>query len=593
MAFDPDKYLAEKQSEFNPDAYLASKPSQVTPATPEQSGGALQTAGDLVRGGVQSASIGFSDEAIGGARALKDIISDPSKIQDFLKLYRQHQQEEQTLNEEAAKRSPIAYNVGDYGTSIGLGLLTGGIAPVGKLGLKGLMRLAGKGAAIGGAEAFGRSTNTMEENPSGLAGDTLTGSTAGAVLAPAVGAIFNRAPKNVKLAEIEAQKIQQSPFKAGAAEAWKTGTEGQGFNKSQKVLSREKGKLDTAVSGITKTFDDAEDILNKEKAKLFDVADNSVVVRPRPEKTSQIPLFSELTSKSAEAKRALGNVVDDIELYKQGGLSPRAAETARLKLKDAASNVQDPNVRASIYNMADELKSETEKVIPGLEKANSDIHQFLTRGRETLLSRGSDQSVSHVNASDISSLTTEQRLKELLGSLRNYKENATLNAQGAVDKTMQGLGTLFEENPELAKKIGINLPKLQKQIYTAADETTLRNKLIPGALGDIKPGAGLLGIPSFGEKGVLKGLNLAGQLVKKGSDLYRLPKEGLMDAAAKLQNSGVPGLSSVGEGLLKAISTGDQHKTNATLFTILQNPSARKFLGYSPENEAKGDNFGQ
>lgn len=554
---------------------------------PDQSGGALQTASDLARGAGQGLSFGFSDEAVGAARALKDILTDPN-AQSFLKQYRQHQQEEQQANEAAAQRSPIAYNVGDYGSTILSGLLSGGAAPAAKLGARGLANLALKGAAIGGAQGLGRSTQTIEENPTGLASDVAQGATVGAVLAPLLGKVFEKAPVSAAAAE----EIEQSPLKAQIGQAYRAGKAGEGFNKTRDVISREAGKEQGAISGIKDVFDTAEGKLLSNKKGLLESAE--AVIQPEPDKVSQIQPFLDFASKSGEiAKKDLQEVADSLQLYAKGGLSPKAADATRKKVQEMASSVQDPNVRGSLVNLADELESGIEKTVPGYGEANSNIHEFLKAGRETLMSRGKEPEVSKLKVSNLGKedLKTEQELQRILNTLRNYKEGATKESQGAVDKTMSNLQNLFDQNPDLAQKLGVNLPGLEKQIYNAADQTAVASKLIPGSLGDLKPGSALFGLPAVGEKGLLKGANIAGQAVKKSSDIYKLPKEGLAAAAQKLQASGVPGITSLGEGLASTLENGDPHKTNATLFTILQNPTARKLLGYSPENQSQGENY--
>lgn len=567
------------------------------PPEPDQSGGALQTASDLARGAGQGLSFGFSDEAVGAARALKDILTDPN-AQNFLKQYRQRQQEEQQANEAAAQRSPIAYNVGDYGSTILSGLLSGGAAPAAKLGARGLANLALKGAAIGGAQGLGRSTQTIEENPTGLASDVAQGATAGAVLAPLLGSLSSKFSSTPVQKEMDAinkaasGSIEQSPLKAQLSQAYQAGKAGEGFNKTRDVISREAGKEQGAIKGIKDVFDTAEGKLLSNKKGLLESAE--AVIQPEPDKVSQIQPFLDFASKSGEiAKKDLQEVADSLQLYAKGGLSPKAADATRKKVQEMASNVQDPNVRGSLVNLADELESGIEKTVPGYGEANSNIHEFLKAGRETLMSRGKEPEVSKLKVSNLGKedLKTEQELQRILNTLRNYKEGATKESQGAVDKTMSNLQNLFDENPDLAQKLGINLPGLEKQIYNAADQTAVASKLIPGALGDLKPGSSLFGIPSVGQTGLLKGANIAGQIVKKSSDIYKLPKEGLVAAAQKLQESGVPGITSLGEGLASTLEHGDPHKTNATLFTILQNPTARKLLGYSPENQSQGENY--
>lgn len=619
MAFDPDKYLTEKKAEFNPDSYLASKTS------PQEAPGYVETAAR----GLGQAAFGLGDELEGAVKASLS----QNDTKNWLDRYRDERDKARQANALAAQTNPKTF----YSSELGGGLATSLIP--GALGLKGLQGLAAVGAltglgssnsdltkgdvipaavssgagALGGAafHYFPKTTGTtiggllggsmakqdLREGNYGTAGAKLLAGLAGGRLLGGLAAKNPVVAEEGVPAELQGttEAIEQSPLKAQISEAFKSGKAGEGFNKSKNVLSREAAKEQDAISGIKGVFDEAEGKLLSEKKALLESAQN--VLQPEPEKVSQIPSFLDFASKSGEvSKRDLQEVAQVLDQYAQGGLSPKVADMARRKLQQMASSIQDPNVRGSISGVADELESGIEKAIPGYGEANSNIHQFLKSGRETLLSRGKNPEVSKLQIGGLhkEDLKTEQELSRILGSLRNYKQGATQESQGAVDKTMQSLSNLFEENPDLAKKVGINLPGLEKQIYTAADQNAVANKLLPGTFGDLKPGNSILGVPIPAEKGILKGANLIGQAIKKSSDLYRLPKEGLMDTATKLQNSGVPGLSSVGEGLSKALESGDQHKTNATLFTILQNPSARKFLGYSPENESKpGDNFGQ
>lgn len=585
------------------------------------------TVKDFGRGSVQGLTAGFSDEGLGALGATKDVLTGDAAIQDWATRYRARQQEEQAANEAAAKRSPIAYNVGDYGTGLLAALMTGGgsaearLAAAGakeatkRLGARELAALAAKGAGVGATQALGRSTATIENDPTKLATDVVEGGTAGAVLGPVLGMAGNKLARRAeakaaeKAAQVVTGGIEESPLRAQVSEAYRAGKAGESFSPSKSNISREVAKEEEAVKGLKGTFDTAEQKLIQEKQALLENSDaviqspkssvpaasaegfqTNAIIQPDPKQVAEINPFLDSLKQSGQIQnKDLSDIANSLELYANGGLSTKQASDLQQQVKAIAFKTKDPQIQTSLMNLVDELDGAIEKAVPGVAEANQNIHQLLKSGRETLLSRGHDPDVSKIKVSRLGNedLKTEDELHRILGSLRADKGEATKESQGALNKTIANLKALQESNPEMFQKLGIDIPQLEGQVYQAADRTALSNKLTPGQyLGDeLKTGKGLFGVPILGEQGLLRGANLAGRVVKKSSDFYKLPKEGLSQAAQQLGLSGSPALKSLGDGLQQSVESGNQGKINAAMFTILQNPEARKALGYSAEKQ--------
>jgi hypothetical protein len=111
--FNPDKFLADtapsqqqSAAQFNPDAFLAqtARPPEVTK---------LESLG---RGALQGATLGTSDEIVGGAEALwEKAKGNPA---EFGKLYEQHRDESRANNRAAKEANPKTYTGGEIGAGL-------------------------------------------------------------------------------------------------------------------------------------------------------------------------------------------------------------------------------------------------------------------------------------------------------------------------------------------------------------------------------------------------------------------------------------------------------------------------------------------
>lgn len=162
-----------------------------------------------LRGSAQGLTFGFSDEAKGlGSSAVQSLLESlnvrPDDQMSFEEKYIKERDAERTANKLAEETNPWAYNIGDIGTSVATGVLTGGAGLLGKgaLGVakggaktllkegiesgatKGLMAL---GAAEGAAHGLGRSEADLTKGEIEEAAiDTATGAAIGGIAPMAI-----------------------------------------------------------------------------------------------------------------------------------------------------------------------------------------------------------------------------------------------------------------------------------------------------------------------------------------------------------------------------------------------------------------------
>ena len=148
MAFDPQQYLKEKmaatapaqppveqQGAFDPVAYLAAKQApQAAPVAPGPEVGKLES---FARGAVQTGTLGFADELVGGVESL---FTD--------KTYDQARDESRANFKAAEDANPITSGVGSLAGGLATMLIPGtGMATAGKV----LSKVPGMGQALAGS----------------------------------------------------------------------------------------------------------------------------------------------------------------------------------------------------------------------------------------------------------------------------------------------------------------------------------------------------------------------------------------------------------------------------------------------------------
>lgn len=197
--FNPDAYLASKESDFDPDSYLSTK--EVKPD--------ISKAESLGRGALQGSTFGFSDELSGGLGALWDKLSSDEKSKTFSELYIKNRDESRANNKKAEEANPASYTTGQIGGGIGSAILTAGIAPE-VAGVAGAVRA---GAAYGALQGAG---DSEADSLSGLATDTALGATIGGVTGGAIKAATPYASKAIDTVTSKIPSLNKSLSKIGS-----------------------------------------------------------------------------------------------------------------------------------------------------------------------------------------------------------------------------------------------------------------------------------------------------------------------------------------------------------------------------------------
>lgn len=159
----------------------------------------------LGRGALQGASLGYSDEAVGGGEAMLDKLM--GSHEKLLDLYRQHRDESRANNEKAQRDNPKTYLAGNVAGGIGSALATGG-AGAGIMG----------GAAIGAAAGLGNSNADLTKGEVGQAAiDTGVGGVIGGALGGASKGLSALRNTGAQTAErLAIKSLNGSPEETGA-----------------------------------------------------------------------------------------------------------------------------------------------------------------------------------------------------------------------------------------------------------------------------------------------------------------------------------------------------------------------------------------
>lgn len=574
---------------------------------------------DIIRGGAQGLTLGFSDEMLAamkaGGTAAMDALPGGSELknaEEYLKLYRAKQQEEQAANDLSKERSPYLYHGSEIGSAFIPAILSSGAtagtsaAGIGlrqafkEGGKKGVAKQLGKaalhGGAVGTVAGVGGSHGTLEGDPSTIAKDALIGGTAGAALGTAMkagGALFKgKAPIENPNAVPESPGMNQTKI------AYEKGKAGLGYGDSASNMSRQAAEQNQSIDAVRSVFDASERQLQGEKQALLDAASKAgVLIESNVDSKSAAIVFDVVTDSNAGIRKSLWDETRALlEGYTRHGIAPEHADKLRANLHEIGKDSASETVKNAARILNKEIDKGFNSQVPGYSNINKEISSFLQAGKETLIRYGDSADAHFASLSNTASpqLKVEKSIERMLENLRSGKSGA-LDAQGSLDELIQNL---HELPPELVKKLGINPDVLRKEIVNHADGIALQKTMS----GPATSGISVLGTHLPGKKTIMKAANVAGQAVrfaeplvspiaspiaKSGKALYSAGRETLDATAGALAESQVPGLTNLGDALAKGIASGNEAKKNAVLFSIMQNPEARKLLGIdlSSENE--------
>lgn len=270
-------------------------------------------------------------------------------------------------------------------------------------------------------------------------------------------------------------------------------------------------------------------------------------------------------------------------------------------------SVQDPNIGSIIESLNDtrqNLLSTLKQSVPEYAKHAERYSNFMQIPEQLLAGdvplANKNIFYSRVNNADDRAYLKMRQLVQgstASGSISKIPKTATNNL---IDKMQNFEGSELQKvaNGELpASSMNTSTEDFANKLRSYSDKSNARGNtdaLAPqtGVTGTIKQV--LTGTGETGRAMVLSGANLAGRLrtpinagvtknpvAQISRAIYNAPDATVTALAQKLKGS--PGVAKYGEQLEHALSSPDTNRRNQVLFTIMQNPSARAFVGDQAE----------
>jgi molecular chaperone GrpE (heat shock protein) len=266
----------------------------------------------------------------------------------------------------------------------------------------------------------------------------------------------------------------------------------------------------------------------------------------------------------------------------------------------------DKGILSSLNQTRRAFSNTLKQQVPEYGVAADRFNQFNTLVPETLLAGSRSPQVTDLPYGKPSDQELFDKLKPIIqGTTRQGSENQPIRENftqfigGAKDFEAQDAARLANgqvSQPAFDRPVS----DIEKQIKQWSDDAVARNSM--DALEPRTSGLGVLkqaatGLGSTGRSMVLSGTNFVSRQVKNISDIassknpvatlsrniYNAPTDAVQTFARTLQDS--PGLEKYGNNLSEALQSTDADRRNQVLFTIMQNPAARKAIGGGEKNQ--------
>jgi hypothetical protein len=428
---------------------------------------------DTARGVGQGASLGFSDEIVGG---LESAFTDKS--------YEQARDESRLANRIAQERNAALYNTGAIGGSIGSGLiagaLTGGSGAAASAASLG--RVLATGAGAGALDALGQSD--AELGSSKMLGDVAIGAGLGGVTAGigrGVGRAFQAGEKAIGKG---AEKLADASFDGGDTIARKALQDT--LNLSDDFVAKQKANP-ALFNEVLASGETQDDIIKKGIDKLI----------PNLEK---LPSAARAIAAKQKATKALANSdfvmsSDDLIPVLERNIERLSNSTGDLVGKEAQTSVK------RIQDLIGDLRPKA-----NISSLVSDSGQPLLAGENAAMYRGKDivslldRLASEANYDKLGKAEGYDRaVKELRSHISGFAKavvpeyksamrEAQVNAIQA-DRILKKLSSKDAQEFNLAERL-LDGAEIDKTAYSGIDEDKLRklfeSRLTPSKVKDVK-----------------------------------------------------------------------------------------------------------
>lgn len=605
-AFDPSKPFEAEKPAFDPSAPLDQDAPIDAPDTSLL--GAIKRSAqnkvDLLRSMVHGASGGFDDEAIGALKAGGQSALEATGLKDdsgksLHDLYRQYQQEAQNdYKTNVSDKNPIASTIGEVTGAAAPIALSGGMAGGPMAETSAIQKIISglkTGGALGAIGGAGNSENNLdtEQGAIGLAKDTGqnaiiggalgAGTTAGALgIKAAGGAILDNAVNS------------DNPFYRQTAKAFQEGTKGLGFGGDANRDRVLQGTQDVAT-GVTKDLSEGFKNISKQYGDTL-----SSYKQP-------VQLFSEELQPVSDVKAAIADgsiklpksrsddLVSSLDRLMNGKLSADEAKALQVKLRSLGSGVEGP-MRAPFYEAATSIDQSLSDQVPGYSDINNTYKNARTIPESVISKAPGEISQTYLSDQSKPDEATYKGFKQVIqgsqtgGSSARPSKEAMLNLQSTLDNLQQN-------DPNTLKTLGIDPDTVMSKIKNQGDldaimQSVQGHNAHGGIISQLLGGHSLKGeaYRTSNFLGQVAGKVNASPVVNNGHSLVTADPEALHGVSQQLSQN--PSTKHLGTALSTALDNGSQTMKNAALFSIMQNPQARKqiFSNSDEDSNNTGDN---
>lgn len=541
----------------------------------------LTNAKDLAMGAGQGITLGGGDELLAGLEATKDAALD-DKYTNWLDAYRKHQQENEDTYNNAKQRSPVLTTVGEIGGGLAL--------PVGAVGLagKGMTTLgkAALGAGTGAVAGALGSEGNLQDSPEEVAKDAAFGGAFGGAADPLI-KVAGVAGKGIKkvvspITDEIKDFIAKRPLLRQTAKSFEEGMAGRTFGgeENRVRLMNEKEKAASELSGA---LEKGQKHASEEYGKVLEGVD----FKFSPEQSSKFDDVNNILE-TMKTRTGATNDVNLATLQKmRTGETVSAQEIKDLQkyLRDNAGKINQGETVDQVLSASKEASNILEQGVPGYGKVN----KMYQKVEEPIESFVSNVPTNELDFATRNRIQTEGAKPFATARTAIEKSQLPFNAGQQqfeqLEQLKKGLTSLKETHPEVLEKMGItNIDDYFNNIKSQSDVQAINN--IINKTGALNKDLGLL------EYGTAKGAytlaNLSGATAQKAGNvvtkmsnkLYSASSQSLAPLAKQLEAN--PSTAYLGKALSNSINETMGNKSsaskNAILFSIMQNPEARKTL---------------
>lgn len=542
---------------------------------------------------VHGATGGLDDEAQGAIQALGEKGLEATGLKEdsgksLHDMYREYQQAAEKDYKSTHDKDPTSTMTEMAGAALPMVVTMGMGGPAAETSaIQKIIQGMKTGAGYGAVAGVGGSEHNLDtvQGAEGLGEDTLQSAALGAGLGGGTAAL-GQGVKAAGGALLDKALESNNPFARQTAKAFTEGTKNLGFGGDANRSRVLQGTQDTA-SGITQDLGQGFKNINSQYGKVLEAHEAPIQLSSDASK-SVSDVADALQSGDVNLPKSKSEDISSrLKQLMNGEMSATDAKQLQIDLRNLGSKVEGP--MQSAFSDAASAVDEGLSDVPGYSDINSQFKQGKTIP-ESVISKAPGE-VNQTYMSDMSKpdQNTYQGFKQVIqggqtaGSAARPAKEALLNLKSTLDSI----------DPATLKTMGIDPTTIMSKIQNQGDLDAIMQ-----AVQGHNPHGGIVSQVLGGHSlkgGAYRMANLAGQtygavagpMVDSSHSLVTASPEALSGVASKLSEN--PTTAHLGAALSSSLDSKSEPMKNAALFSIMQNPNARKQVFGDNDNNDTGN----